>query len=90
MYFKYDKKKLNIFLSIQNASTIVAPHCPEPPDAGGTEERRNLQRTFGLVRQLDEHQLARSHLHIQRRRPVLENARGLYPRLDHQVPSNSR
>ena len=28
----------------------------EPPDVGGVEERRNVQRTFGELRQLDEHQ----------------------------------
>ena len=32
---------------------------------GGAEERRNLQRTLGELRQLDEHQLERGHLHIQ-------------------------
>ena len=36
------------------------------PNAGGVKKWRDLQRHAGLVWQLDEHQLKRSHLHIQR------------------------
>lgn len=47
------------------AASVPAQDGTEPPHAGGAEEWRDIQRQPSLLRQLDEHQPQRRHLHLQ-------------------------
>ena len=73
-------------LQVGGAAPVPPADGPKPPHVGRAEERRDLQRSPGLVRQLDEHQPARGDLHLARRRQVLEDARVLRQGVDDQVP----
>ena len=78
------------YLNIQDAASLSLADGPKPPNVGGAQKRRNLQRPSGLVRQLDEHQSAGSDLHLSGRRQILEDARVLRQGVDDQVPQDTR
>ena len=48
----------------ENVATVAAPDGAEPPDAGGAEERGDIQRSPRLLRQLDEHQSQRGEQQV--------------------------
>lgn len=52
---------------------------------GGTQGWRHLQWPAGIVRFLDEHELERCHLHLQRWRSLLEASQLLHSGIGSQV-----
>jgi hypothetical protein len=50
---------LQIKILIKNVAAVAAAHGAEPSHAGGTEERRDVQRSPRLLRQLDEYKSQR-------------------------------
>jgi hypothetical protein len=60
------------------AATDIAECIHGVAPVGRTKRRRHVQRSLGVMRLLDEYEFDRSHLHIQRRRSLLETTQLLY------------